>query len=66
MSLIEGGRSSNTLVRCLMGKSKTDTIGDRIRGTLEDVDPLNKVPVLREPEESQEGFPLRVPLNPKP
>ena len=32
--------------------------GDRIRGTLGDVDPLNKVPVLREPEEGSEGSPF--------
>ena len=37
-------------------------MGDRIRGTLGDIDPLNKVPVEESQKRVQKGSLLRVPL----
>ena len=38
------------------------SVGDRIRGTLGDIDPLNKVPVKRARRGLRRGSRLRVPL----
>ena len=35
------------------------TVGGRIKGTLGDIDPLNKVPLKRARSRVQKGYPLR-------
>ena len=39
-------------------------LGDRIRGTLGDIDPLNKVPVSESQKRVKKGFPFKAPPYP--
>ena len=43
-------------INCRM---KTVEVGGRIKGTLGDIDPLNKVPLKRARSRVQKGYPLR-------
>ena len=42
----------------------THKLGDRIRGTLGDIDPLNKVPVKESQKRVKKGFPFKGPPHP--